>query len=187
MKKLRTDPQAYYELRKQDPHALIGADAAARFFILNRLCFNGLYRTNLKGQFNVPYGRHKSIAIDFNLYHEAADMLTRATLIHGDFEQTIEHAGANDFVFLDPPYITRATRGFSEYLPESFSFDDLERLERVLVRLDRRNVKFAITYLDCPEARKLLRRWNPGKWTVRRNIAGFSAHRKTSTELLATN
>ena len=187
MQELKTDPDSYYELRRQDPQTLGGAEAAARFFILNRLCFNGLYRTNRAGRFNVPYGRHKSMIINFDLYFQASKMLSRAALLKADFEQTVERASARDFVFLDPPYITRAGGGFCEYLPNSFCLNDLIRLERSLTRLDNKNVKFALTYLDCPEARELIGKWKPQTWTVRRNIAGFAAHRKTSTELLATN
>jgi DNA adenine methylase len=187
MKLLKLDSASYYRLRKLDDVNLNGAEAAARFFILNRLCFNGLYRTNQAGKFNVPYGRHKNIVIDYSLFEEAAALLRNATLVHGDFEETLLKVREGDFVFLDPPYITRSVRAFSEYLPNSFSNLDLGRLKKLLENLHEKGVKFAVTYMDCSEARELLERWNPAPWTVKRNIAGFSAHRRTCDELLATN
>lgn len=187
MAKLGTDSDSYYALRDQDPSQLTGAHAAARFFVLNKLCFNGLYRTNRAGKFNVPYGRHKTITVDTNLLKSAATLLRRAKIVHGDFEETLESTCPGDFVFLDPPYVTRSKPSFSEYLPDSFATKDLDRLEKSLIRLSKRGIGFAITYIDCEESRQLLERWKPKKWTIRRNIAGFSAHRRTCTELLATN
>jgi DNA adenine methylase len=187
MELVPTDEVSYYLLRSQNPDGMIGAMAAARFFVLNRLCFNGLYRTNRLGAFNVPYGRHKSIRMDYDLLRKASELLARATLMNCDFETTLQSARAGDFVFMDPPYVTSSNSSFSEYLPNSFANADLPRLREQLIDLDRRGVSFAITYLNCPEAREMFERWNPKSWMARRNIAGFTAHRRMTEELLATN
>jgi DNA adenine methylase len=199
---LRDDPQsvlsilrglipnksAYYTVREKSPDDLPGADAAARFFYLNRHCFNGLYRTNMRGKFNVPMGKAKrSISLKEELFLSASRMLSRAELVSADFEVTLSKANRGDFVYLDPPYISRSRRIFSEYLPNSFTDRDLERLGDSLEDLDRRGITFVITYSDGAEARKLLSKWNPHRWRARRHIAGFAAHRRFSYELIATN
>ena len=98
----------YYAIRQQSPEDLMGADAAARFFFLNRHCFNGLYRTNQTGKFNVPFGRTKgNPALDENLLRSASRLLSRAQLLNADFEVTLDKARYGDFVYLDPPYVSR--------------------------------------------------------------------------------
>jgi DNA adenine methylase len=188
LKSLVPSKNEYYAIRAQSPHDLTSAEAAARFFFLNRHCFNGLYRTNLKGEFNVPLGRNKgTLAVDDNLLLSASQLLSRAQLVNADFEVTLDKAHRGDFVYLDPPYVSRATKVFSEYLPNSFTDRDLSRLSDSLSELDRRGVIFVITYSECAEARKLMANWKPKRWKARRHIAGFAAHRRFSYELIATN
>jgi DNA adenine methylase len=188
LKALQPGKANYYATRKRSPQDLTGAEAAARFLFLNRHCFNGLYRTNLKGEFNVPIGQSKGAPpLDENLLRSASQLLSRAQLINADFEVTLDKARLGDFVYLDPPYVSRANKVFSEYLPNSFTDRDLERLGESLEELDRRGVTFVITYSECAEARKLMSKWKPKRWRARRHIAGFAAHRRFSYELIATN
>jgi DNA adenine methylase len=188
LRRLRKGKEAYYELRAIDPNTLSDVERAARFVHLNFFCFNGLYRTNLKGQFNVPFGDKKGRdSVDEEKLVAAAAELRKATLMAGDFEHTIKHAGRGDFVYLDPPYVTREGEGFSEYLPGSFAVADLERLTAALDRLHRRGATFVLSYLDSSHARELFEPWQRHSVWVRRNIAGFSGHRRGVSELLATN
>jgi DNA adenine methylase len=185
---LPTGESAYYAIRSLDPHSLSSIERAARFLYLNHYCFNGLYRTNERGIFNVPYGPPKNGAeVDEALLLRASLVLKRATVVHGDFEETLEHARRGDFVYLDPPYVVDSRRVFSEYGSGSFSSKDLDRLGTALADLDRRQVTFLISYADSAEARRLLSRWNPRRIRTRRNIAGFVGSRRFSYELLATN
>jgi DNA adenine methylase len=190
--KLRSIPtakSAYYELRARDPESMGECDAAARFFYLNRFCFNGLYRTNRSGRFNVPYGHlRKKERIDFELLVRASKLLQRAELLNADFERSVEAARQGDFVYLDPPYVgSGAGRLFAEYLPNSFSAPDLDRLEASLTALDRRGAHFALSYVNTKIIRKRFARWRILKTNVRRNIAGFSGARRISGELVVTN
>jgi DNA adenine methylase len=187
-RRIRFCRKNYYKLRSTHPSQMAEADRAARFLFLNRACFNGIYRTNLKGEFNVPYGPPKSGRIlDEKWVTSASTALSRALLVRGDFETTLDHVQSGDFVYLDPPYCLKDRRMFSEYLPGSFSTSDLERLASRLRRLDERNAKFVITYADSPEARNLLRNWRPRRVRVRRHVAGFSHHRRYAYELIASN
>lgn len=190
LRRLPKGKAAYYRIRDHNPDVLSEPELAARFLYINRYCFNGLYRTNLAGKFNVPYGPPRKVGgsrVDESLVINASRLLQRATLINGDFEETLRHAEPGDWVYLDPPYVTAQTRIFSEYVPNSFSNKDLHRLKTALRRLDESGVTFLISYGDTPEAKDLLSDWNPIKATTRRNIAGFAGHRKTAYEWVATN
>jgi len=178
----------YYKVRRTSPADLAENERAARFLYLNRYCFNGIYRTNGKGEFNVPYGPPKSQrSIDESLVVAASEALAGCLLVNGDFEQTLRHAQPGDFVYLDPPYCLNDRRVFREYLPGSFSVSDLERLRVQLERLDAMKISFLISYADCAEARRLLRSWTTRRVRARRHIAGFSDKRRTAYEVIATN
>ena len=186
---LQPDEESYYAIRAKNPEELTASEAAARFFYLNRFCFNGLYRTNRAGRFNVPYGhRKKNEMIVPSLLESAAVILKRAALINGDFDASLQEARCGDFVYLDPPYATgNSKKLFAEYLPDSFALSDLERLDRSLVSLDKRGARFVVSYADTPEAHEAFGAWNISFVSVRRNIAGFTGNRRRATEIFATN
>lgn len=178
----------YYRVRGLAPKELADSERAARFLYLNRYCFNGIYRTNANGDFNVPYGPPRSgRPIDEAVVAAASRALNGAMLIHGDFERTLQHVRPGDFVYLDPPYCLGSRRVFAEYLPGSFSLGDLRRLRIQLHRLDDIGASFLVSYADCAEARELLRPWNPRRIRTRRHIAGFGDHRRSAYELIASN
>jgi DNA adenine methylase len=188
IRRLPTGKRSYYKIRRQDPASLSEPEIAARFLYLNHFCFNGLYRTNLNGKFNVPYGPPKNgSALDERGIVEASKALQATELLHADFDETLAQVQAGDFVFLDPPYAMGGRRVFREYLPGSFKGTDLPRLKRALETIDSRGASFVITYADSVESRKLLREWNRSRLWVRRNIAGFAADRRGYYEMLATN
>jgi DNA adenine methylase len=101
---------------------------AARFVYLNRTCYNGIYRVNVNGMFNVPIGGKTSVLLDTDDFTATARALRRATLRPGDFEHLIERATAGDLVFADPPYTVRHNNnGFVRYNEKMFSWADQER------------------------------------------------------------
>ena len=188
LRRIKRGRDAYYRLRRRDPQDLTPVERAARFIYLNRYCFNGLFRTNEQGKFNVPYGRQrKRVRIDETLLAEGGHRLQSALLISGDFEVTISHAGKNDFVYLDPPYVGHEDDAFVEYGPGSFSTKDLERFETALERLDSAGAKFLVSYADSPIARKTFSGWRARRIWARRNIAGFAQKRRGVHELLVSN
>lgn len=179
---------AYYRVRDATYHEQDASKRAARFIYLNHYCFNGLYRTNRDGRFNVPYGPPKSgLPLAEDLLQAASMVLRRAALVHADFEDTLDFARRGDFVYLDPPYATASRRVFAEYHPSAFSGKDLARLKTALHRLDSRGIRFVATYADSPEGRELFRPWRRTRIWTRRNIAGFEGHRRGTYEILATN
>lgn len=122
---------------------------AAEFIYLNKTCWNGLYRVNSSGRFNVPYGTPKNGRVfDSGNLLSCSALLSRGgvRLIEGDFERALLGVKAGDLVFLDPPYIARhADNGFIEYNETLFSWADQERLSRVAVRLASRGAHVVIT------------------------------------------
>lgn len=188
---IRTYPiteRKYYRLRGQAPESLSDIEQAARFLFLNRLCFNGIYRTNAGGQFNVPFGKPKRrVRFDFEGLMQASSLLKRASLQNRDFAEVLDQAERGDFVYLDPPYAVASRRVFSQYHPESFSDRDLQRLQKCLRALDRRGVHFVISYADSREGRELVEDWCSHRVRTRRNVAGFADSRRHAFELMASN
>lgn len=132
------DRESYYRIRDDQPKS--AAEAAARFIYLTTLAFNGIYRVNRAGRFNVPYGARDygslgSVA-QLRTYGEA---LKGATVLSGDFEAALDGASAGDVVYLDPPYtVAHSNNGFIKYNDRLFSWDDQKRLAAVVAELDGR-------------------------------------------------
>ena len=188
LRRLKMGERSYYQLRECNPSTLASPERAARFLFLNRFCFNGIYRTNQAGKFNVPYGNPKGVlSFNFELLHQAAVQLRSATLITDDFESVLDEASAGDFVYLDPPYAVAKRRVFAEYYAESFSDRDLERLSAALEQLDQRGVTFVLSYADSKEGRAIGDQWYRRRVRARRNVAGFVGDRKFVYEILASN
>lgn len=144
----------YYEIRNIVPVSL--AAQAARIIYLNRTCFNGIYRVNLKGQFNVPIGERKQVMKDTDDFTAVASLLANVDLHHEDFETLVDLAQLSDFVFLDPPYTVRHNRnGFNKYNEQLFSWADQERLACAAARACRRGAKVVITNASHPTVRQL--------------------------------
>lgn len=134
----------YYKIRKQNPRGIYSA--AARFIYLNRTCWNGLYRVNLKGQFNVPIGTKNSVILPGDDFESVALLLQGAEILRSDFEEIIDRAGEDDFVYIDPPYtINHSDNGFIKYNDELFSWPDQIRLKEASMRAVKRGAKVIIS------------------------------------------
>lgn len=182
------EEQEYYRVRKLDPSALDKTVRAGRFVYLNRFCFNGLYRTNGNGHFNVPYGGRRSGQLPSLVELEQASALLRRTkLVPGDFAEIMQDARPGDFVYLDPPFSVRNQRVFREYDPASFGPADLERMRSALDDLDRLGTTFLLSYADCAEGEMLAKGFRHLRVATKRTIAGFTESRGTANELLVTN
>jgi DNA adenine methylase len=185
---LPRNESTYYSLRRQPPGQLSRIHRAVRFMYLNRFCFNGLYRTNRLGQFNVPYaptGTGEVPSLEQLLV--CAELLRNATLRAWDFGTTLRYVVKGDFVYIDPPFAVSTRRVFVEYGPKLFTRDDLGRLARHLVSIHNRGATFLLSYADCREAREIFRGWAVRRIRVKRNIGGFADVRRNAYELLVTN
>jgi DNA adenine methylase len=177
----------YYRLRALNPNALAPIDAAVRFIYLNRLCFNGVYRTNMRGQFNVPLGSKPSAMPSLEHLLQVSLALKPANLIACDFEEALANVEDHDFVYLDPPYaIGRRYRG--EYGPGAFRESDVPRLLAALRSIDSRGATFLLSYAeDQALLMQLPSAWYLRHVDVQRHIAGFAVHRRLASEILISN
>ena len=140
----------YYKIRSLDPSALSNIERAARFLYLNKTCYNGLYRVNSKGKFNVPIGRYKNPKIvDEEVLQKASMLLQDVTIKHQSFEKVLEDAHERDFVYLDPPYYPLSkTSSFTGYTKEVFMEKEQEKLAEVYSKLDKKGCLVMLSNSD---------------------------------------
>ena len=130
----------YYKVRSSNPWSV--ASKAARFIYLNRTCWNGLYRVNKKGEFNVPIGNRQKVIFDDDCFETISNTLQNSSLYNKDFELLIDKAEENDLIFVDPPYTVRHNNnGFIKYNEKLFSWNDQKRLNEALNRARERGAK----------------------------------------------
>ncbi len=126
-------------------------DNCSLFFFLNRTCFNGLYRVNKSGKFNVPFGKYATPTIcDAATIYADSKLLQKVEIMTGDFEQTIHKINGNTFFYFDPPYRPLShTSYFNDYAKESFNDDAQIRLKLFCDRLNELGVDFMLSNSDC--------------------------------------
>lgn len=150
------DEAYYYTIRESRPRSSV--TKAARMIYLNRTCFNGIYRVNLDGKFNVPKGSKDAVVLDTDDFEGAATLLVNAELRISDFEPIINKAQRNDLIFADPPYTVRHNlNGFLKYNEQLFSWDDQVRLADVLAGARDRGAKIVSTNANHESVRRLYR------------------------------
>ena len=180
-------PETYYQLRNEPPSTNRFLEAA-RFIYLNRNCWNGLYRVNLAGKFNVPYGRPKtSNDLDADNLRECARDLSRSGVVitSGDFEQNLQAVGPGDLVFLDPPYVTQHNNnGFREYNEHLFSWADQIRLAAAAATLANRGANVIVTNAFNPDIANLYDGFTLVKSERSSTIASDKAKRGRAVEAI---
>lgn len=144
---------SFYEMRQIDWTRMVPVDAAARTIFLNRTCFNGLYRVNKQGQFNVPFGRYKNPRIlDEDGLRAASVLLQKSVIVAGDYKEVLaKHAAPGDFVFLDPPYLPVSKYSdFKRYTKEQFYVEDHHELAQEIERLHQLGCHVLLTNSNHP-------------------------------------
>jgi len=173
-------PDQFYEARRRfNQEPLSEVERAAHLIYLNKTCFNGLYRVNSSGGFNVPLGRYVNPGIfDVDSLTACREALQNATVRHGDFETILDQAAIGDFVYLDPPYVplTR-TANFTSYAREGFTFDDQIRLAHAARRLDAKGVRFLLSNHHTDELVELYKGFNVKVVPARRSITRQASDR----------
>lgn len=149
---------AFYTMRALDWTKMAPADAAARTIFLNRTCFNGLYRVNKSGGFNVPFGRYKNPKIlDELALRAASELLSKSTIVHGDYKSVLAgYAAPGDFIFLDPPYLPVSKYAdFKRYTKEQFYEEDHRELAQEVERLRELGCHVLLTNSNHPLVHEL--------------------------------
>jgi len=176
----------YQALRATDANSLEPFQRAVRFIYLNRMCFNGVYRTNRDGKFNVPMGTRTGRMPTPDQFAASADLLRGKTLLTADFEETLETARRNDFAYLDPPYSPARPRK-GEYGYGTFGDADLARLVKALKSADRRGAKILLSYSANDYLTAALGTWHRRDVQARRHVAASAAARLVETDMLIAN
>jgi DNA adenine methylase len=183
--------EAFYAVRERYNAERRAPDIerAAWLIYLNKTCFNGLYRTNSRGEFNVPVGRYAAPAIaDAPRLYAARDALKGAIIRHLPFDHLEDEAEAGDVIYFDPPYVPLSpSANFSAYADGGFDDADQERLRDLFVRLDARGCVLALSNSDTPRVRELYQGFEVQKIFVARSISAKGAGRAPAAEVLIRN
>ncbi|MEK6907738.1 MAG: DNA adenine methylase [Thermoproteota archaeon] len=181
----------YYSIRESNPRSEI--EKTSRLIFLNRTCFNGLYRVNSKGKFNVPLGKYSNpnIVNEENLRAVSSVLQSsRISIKCRDFEAVLRDAKKGDLIYFDPPYQpVSATANFTSYTNKDFTYDDLTRLAELCLKLDSRGCNVLLSNSDSKEVADIFAK-NPWKITrieANRSINSNSKKRTGHYELLIKN
>lgn len=187
----RHSKQYYYEVRDLESERLDSVSRAARMIYLNKTCFNGLYRVNSKGEFNVPFGDYKNPSIfNRNTLYRASQMLQDAALRVMTFDKVLDFAGKDDFVYFDPPYIPLSkTSSFTRYSKSEFSIKEQNQLSEVFRALDSMGCFVMLSNSDHSLIRELYRDYDKNIVVVRakRKINSVGSKRGAINEIVVTN
>lgn len=160
---------------------------AALFIYLNKHCFNGLYRVNSRGFFNVPYNnKDRGRSYDEENINSLSEYLKKVKIVNGDFESSVKKAKKGDFVFFDSPYAPLNPTSFESYTKEGFSIEDHERLAYLFKELDKKGVYCMLTNHNTKLIKKLYKGYNIDVVQVHRNINSKGNSRK-GEEVIITN
>ncbi|MFQ5670723.1 MAG: DNA adenine methylase [Acidobacteriota bacterium] len=189
LRRHKNEEAYYYRIRSLDVRRMKPRTRAARLIYLNRTCYNGLYRENRSGRFNVPFGRYKTPRIcDEPNLRAVSRVLQNAVLERRSFITVLEYARRGDLVYFDPPYHPlTATASFTSYHRGGFASDDQIALRDLLNRLDRRGVLVMLSNSDTPFTRGLYAGWNVRQVHAARSINSRADRRGKVAELLVRN
>jgi DNA adenine methylase len=192
LSELENSPATYYHVRARFHLSTDGQDEVARavdFIYLNHHSFNGIYRVNKAGAYNVPFGHRKRVAVPTSEHlNAAAAKLRRAELHSGDFETSVERAGDGDFIFADPPYtVAHNNNGFVKYNQKLFTFEDQERLADTIARASSRGANIVVTNANHESIRRLYRDFAMRPVRTKSTVGGTNASRAASSELIISN
>lgn len=182
------DADSFYAIRATSYTDKI--QQAARFIYLNKTCFNGLWRVNSKGEFNVPFGRYKNPNIlDKPNLELCSDRLQKAKISHSNFTKAVAKASEGDVVYFDPPYIPLTkTAAFSQYAKEDFGVKDQELLAHTVGELTSKGVRVLLSNSDTPLTRQIFgKQLKLRQVLVARTISANASTRKSVHEVIGTN
>jgi DNA adenine methylase len=164
-------------------------DRAARFIYLNQTSYNGIYRVNLKGIYNVPYGFRKKEFLDEPALRAASATLRDTTLFKGDFYKIMENVNAGDLVFLDPPYtVSHNDNGFIKYNEKIFSLEDQIRLSGMIDEIKAKEAYYILTNAAHATIEEIFEKGDRKIRLKRASlIGGTNAERGQTSEFVFTN
>lgn len=189
MKYKKSPKDYYYEVRTQEPFDDV--EKAARLIFLNKTCYNGLYRVNKNGKFNVPFGQYKNPKICDRQNLRAVNQVLRcsnAKILPADYQEATKDAKKGDFIYFDPPYQpVSVTANFTSYTHSGFSIEDQERLGKWFRELDKRECQIVLSNSDAKEVLEIYEGFEIHRVQALRAISCKGDQRKGHTELIICN
>lgn len=180
-------PEAYYQLRAIRPNQITTTQRAARLIFLMKACFNGVYRTNRKGEFNVPMGDRVYALPSLEDISRVHAQLLRTELVLGDFSKTIQQSSPGDWIYMDPPYRSSGRyRGEYGYAAD-FRKEELALLIASAKRLAAQGTSITISYSHDDALIDALPGWTVHRVSAYRTVAGNATVRGRAAELILTN
>jgi DNA adenine methylase len=183
----------FYQVRNLDRlpgfAKMSNIERASRTIFLNRCCFNGLYRVNSKGQFNVPFGKYKNPNFcDEENLRAVHHVLQNVKVVAGSFEHVLEYATDQSFIYMDPPYVPlSASANFTSYTKENFGLDDQVRLRNVFTELDQKGCKVMASNSYCEFILDLYQDYQIHIVKAKRAINSDASKRGEIREVIITN
>ena len=190
LKNMKNTETFFYKIRSENFDNLSEVDAAARTFFLNRTCFNGLYRVNKQGHFNVPYARYKNLNfIQEERFKEAARVLKSRSIKCMTFEKLKDlKITSDDFIFFDPPYIPLdGYADFKRYTKEQFHYDSQERLSELFRYFAAKGTKLILTNSNAEAVFKLYKGFDYSIVKSKRNINSHGNKRTGKDVIIYAN
>jgi DNA adenine methylase len=182
---------AFYYLLRDEFNQRRDTDVwgAALFLFLNKTCYNGVYRENANGKFNVPHGKRKTISFhEQDSIKQAATVLKYAVIQNGSYQETLTNASKGDFVYLDPPYVPlSATSNFTQYIGSDFGIDEHLELRELFIDLDKRGCLLMMSNSATNSVKEFYRDFNQTEVLAERAVNCKSYGRGKITELVITN
>jgi DNA adenine methylase len=192
LKKHKLDKGYFLKVRAKNPETLSDINIASRFIYLNRTCFNGMYRVNSKGGFNVPFGKYSNPLIcDEDNLRKASKALKNVEIKKQDYKEVLKKAKKGDFVYFDPPYYpVSKTASFTSYTSESFLDKEQIELRDTFIELHKRGCFVMLSNSDTPFINKIYS--EPSGLRITKVQAGRAINSDASkrgkiTEVLVTN
>jgi DNA adenine methylase len=164
-------------------------ESAAYLYALNKLCFNGLYRENSRGEFNVPFGQKNIFpALELAEVKDFSFLLRNTKIMNSDFETTTKIAKAGDFIYFDPPYVpVNTTSSFTSYQAVGFGIEDQKRLAELMVDLAKNGIRAMCSNSDTPVSRDIYKELDIRAIQAPRMVSAKASGRGSISELLVTN
>lgn len=174
LKKHRYEEKYYYKVRAQDPSSLLSVEVASRFIFLNRAGFNGMYRVNKNGKFNVPFGRHTNPLIcDAENLRKVSETLQHTEIKVADYKKVLRYARKGDFIYFDPPYYpVSKTASFTAYTTKEFLQKEQIELRDTFLELHKRGCFVMLSNSDTPFINKIYKEIKDKKIKIHKIKAG---------------
>lgn len=187
IKKFKKDKESYYIIRSEIFENRF--EKAAKFIYLNQMSFNGIYRVNASGGYNVPYGSRDKFEFDYDNIYLVSEFLKDVTITHCDFQDSLNNVENDDLVFLDPPYtIAHNQNGFIQYNQKIFSLEDQYRLSSIIDQIKQKNAFYILTNAAHLKVKEIFDKQDKILEISRASVVGgTNASRGQYSEYLFTN